>query len=68
VKEDHAVRLFESKMLRKIFSPTGRTLLEAGENYVMRSLIIFTLQMRYHCQDNKIKKAEMGLMSSPSCV
>jgi hypothetical protein len=33
----------ENRVLRRIFGPTRRKWWEAGENYIMRSVIIFTL-------------------------
>ena len=38
MREEHRLRVFENRVLRRIFGPKR----ESGENYIMRSLMICT--------------------------
>jgi hypothetical protein len=37
LKEDHRLRVFENRVLRRIFGPKRDEVTENGENYIMRS-------------------------------
>jgi hypothetical protein len=39
VREKHRMRMFENRMLRKIFGTKGEKRLEAGEDCIMRSFM-----------------------------
>jgi hypothetical protein len=43
LKEEHRLRVFENRVLRKIFGPQGNEVAGGGENYIMRSFITCTL-------------------------
>jgi hypothetical protein len=40
LKEEHRLRLFENRVLRKIFVHKRDEVMGSGENYIMRSLMI----------------------------
>jgi hypothetical protein len=40
LREEHRLRVFENRVLRRLFGPKGN---EVGENCIMRSCITFTL-------------------------
>jgi hypothetical protein len=42
LKEKHRLRVFENKVLRRIFGPKRDEIQGSGENYIMRSLMICT--------------------------
>ena len=42
--EGRRLRVFENRELRKIFGPKRDEVIGGGENYIMRSLMIFTLR------------------------
>ena len=44
MREECRVRVFENRMLRRIFGPKRDEVTGNGENYIMRSLVICTLQ------------------------
>jgi hypothetical protein len=39
---EHRLRVFENRVLRRIFVPKGDEVTGNGENYIMLSLMIFT--------------------------
>jgi hypothetical protein len=41
VREEHELRIFQNKLLKKIFGPKKEQ--KNGENYIMRNLTISTL-------------------------
>jgi hypothetical protein len=41
--EEHRLRVFEKRVLRKITGPKGMKGQEGGENYITRSCVICTL-------------------------
>jgi hypothetical protein len=43
VREDHRLRVFENRVLRRIFGPKRRKWWKAGEYCIMKNLIIYTL-------------------------
>jgi hypothetical protein len=43
LKEDHLFRMFENRLLRRIFGPKRVKRREGGENCITRSFIICTL-------------------------
>jgi hypothetical protein len=43
-RKEHRLRMFENRMLRKIFGPRGKKYREAGERCIMRSFMIATPQ------------------------
>jgi hypothetical protein len=42
LKEEHRLRFFENRVLRKIFGRKMDEITGGGENYIMRSLMICT--------------------------
>jgi hypothetical protein len=42
LKKEHRLRVFENRVLRRIFGPRRDEVMEAGENCIMRSSIICT--------------------------
>jgi hypothetical protein len=43
LREEHRLRVFENRVLRRIFGPKGMKRQEVGENCIMRSFITCTL-------------------------
>jgi hypothetical protein len=50
------IEAFENRVLRSIFGPKRDEVTEGGENYIMRSFIIYTLSKYY----DEIKENKMG--------
>jgi hypothetical protein len=44
IKREHRLRVFENRVLRRIFGPERGDVREVGENCLMRSFIICTLR------------------------
>ena len=42
LREEHRLRLFENRVLRRVFGPTRDEVTGSGENYIMRNLMIYT--------------------------
>jgi hypothetical protein len=42
LREEHILRVFENRVLRRIFGPKSDEVTGSGENYIMRSLMICT--------------------------
>ena len=42
LREEHRLRVFENRVLRRTFGPKKDGATESGENYIMRSLMICT--------------------------
>ena len=42
MREEHRLRVFENRVLRRIFGPKRDGKQENGENYIMRNLMICT--------------------------
>jgi len=42
LREEHGLRVFENRVLRRIFVPKRDKVTGSGENYIMRSLMIST--------------------------
>jgi hypothetical protein len=42
LREEHRLRVFEKRLLRRIFGPKRGEVTGSGENYIMRSSIICT--------------------------
>jgi hypothetical protein len=42
MREERRLRVFENRVLRRIFGPQRDEVTGSGENYIMRSLIICT--------------------------
>ena len=42
LREERRVRLFENRVLRRVFGPKRDEVTGNGENYIMRSLVICT--------------------------
>jgi len=40
LREEYRLRVFEIRVLRRIFGPKGDEVTGIGENYIMRSLMI----------------------------
>ena len=59
VKKEVRVRVFENRVLRRIFGPTRARIQGSGETYIKRSLIYCTTHPLY-CSSDKIEKNEMG--------
>jgi len=54
LREERRLRVFENSVMRKIFDPTGDKLTGNGENYIMNSLIICTLnQILFGCPNRE---------------
>jgi len=51
-REERRLRLFENRVLRRVFGPKRDEVTGNGENYTLRSLVI--------CKSGKIEKNEMG--------
>jgi hypothetical protein len=43
LREEHRLRVFENRVLRRIFGPKRDEVTEVGENCIMRSFITCTL-------------------------
>jgi hypothetical protein len=43
IKEEHRLRVFENRVLRKVFEPKETKLQEAGQSCIKRSFIACTL-------------------------
>jgi hypothetical protein len=43
LREEHRLRVFENRVLRRIFEPRRNEITEGGENCIMRSFIACTL-------------------------
>jgi hypothetical protein len=43
LREERRLRVFEKRVLRRIFGAKRDEVTGSGENYIMRSLMIFTL-------------------------
>ena len=52
------MRVFENRVLSRIFGPKRDEVRGNGENYIMRSLVICILTQ--YCAGGKIEKNEMG--------
>jgi hypothetical protein len=42
VREERRLRVFENRVLRRIFGPKSHEVTGSGENYIMRSLMVCT--------------------------
>ena len=42
LREERRLRVFENRVLRRVFGPKSDEATVNGENYIMRSLVIFT--------------------------
>jgi hypothetical protein len=42
--EEHRLRVFDNRVLRRIFGPMSVKVIEVGENCIMRSFITWTLR------------------------
>jgi hypothetical protein len=42
LREERRLRVFENRVLRRVFGPKRDEVSGNGENYIMRSLVIFT--------------------------
>ena len=42
MREERRLRVFENKLLRRMFGPNRDMVLGSGENYIMKSLMICT--------------------------
>jgi hypothetical protein len=42
LREERRLRVFENRVLRRIFGPKGDEVTGSGENYIMRSLTVCT--------------------------
>jgi len=61
LREERRLRVFENKVLRRVFGPKRDEVTGNGENYIMRSLVILT----QYCAGGKIEKNEMGGACGP---
>jgi hypothetical protein len=43
-REEHRLRVFENRVLRRIFGPKRDEVTEVGENCIMRSCMVCTLR------------------------
>jgi len=58
LREERSLRVFENRVLRRIFRPKRDEVQGNGENYIMRSLMFCTAHP--YCAGDKIEKNEMG--------
>jgi hypothetical protein len=56
--EERRLRVFENRVLRRVFGPKRDEVTGNGENYIMRSLVFCTPYQ--YCAGGKIEKNEMG--------
>jgi hypothetical protein len=47
MREERRLRVFENRILRRIFGPKRDEVTRNGENYIMRILLIFTPQPKF---------------------
>jgi hypothetical protein len=45
--ERHILRVFENRVLRGIFGPKTDQVMGGGENFIMKSFIIYTLRQEW---------------------
>jgi len=57
LREERRLRVFENRVLRRVFGPKRDEVTGNGENYIMMSLVICTPE---YCAGGKIEKNEMG--------
>jgi hypothetical protein len=51
LREEHILRVFKNRVLKRIFELKGDEVMEGGKNYIMRSCMIYTLrQCNYNYQ------------------
>ena len=60
LREERRLRVFENRVLRRVFGPKRDEVTGNGENYIMRSLVIVLLTEYTYCAGGKIEKNEMG--------
>jgi hypothetical protein len=58
LREERRLKVFENRVLRKVFGPKRDEVTGNGENYIIRSLMICTPYQ--YCAGGKIEKNEMG--------
>jgi hypothetical protein len=54
LREERRFRVFENRVLRRIFGPKRTEVTENGENYIMKSLIIVLLAQ--HSSGNESRR------------
>jgi hypothetical protein len=55
LREEHRLRVFEYRVLRRIFGPKRDEVTGSGENYIMSSLMIY-------CSSNIVREIKLGRM------
>jgi hypothetical protein len=58
LREEHRLKVFENRAMRRIFGPKRDEVTGSGEKYIMRNLMICTAPL--YCSGDIIKKNEMG--------
>ena len=58
LREERRLRVFENRVLRRVFGSKRYEVTGDGENYIMRSLVI--CNPTQYCAGGKIEKNEMG--------
>ena len=58
LKEERRLRVFENRVLRRVFGPKRGEVTKNGENYIMRSLGVFNPTQYF--AGGKIEKNEVG--------
>ena len=53
MREEHRLRVFENRVLRRIFGPKRDEVKGSGENYIMRGLMICTAHQILFASSNR---------------
>jgi len=62
LREGHRLKVFDTRTLKRIFSPFDRKYEETGENFILRSFLILTLSQDY--SDDQVQDNKMGVACS----
>jgi len=62
LREGHRLKVFDTRTLKRIFSPFDWKYEETGENFIIRSFLILTLSQDY--SDDEVQDNKMGVACS----